>query len=120
MSNANMKEQEKRIKEIRILLKVLTYLGFYNWEEEETSGDYEWTFQFNEHLISQMPFDETKYLMEINDDFLIEFKKEPHKTVSFNLDNQVCGYAILQNKDTTFAMKNLAIIIGRAPISPED
>lgn len=95
MSNANLKEQEKRIKEIRILLNILTYLGFYDREETETSGDFVWTFPYTENLVSLIPFDEPNYLREISERFLIEFIKEPHKTVPFNLDNQVCGYAIL-------------------------
>lgn len=87
LSNSHLKEQEKRIKEIRILLKVLTYLGMFDREEEEENEDYCWTFKFTENLITQTPFDEVAYLKKISEDFKIEFKSEPNKTVSFNLDN---------------------------------
>ena len=36
----NMKEQERRIKEIRILLKILIYIGVFDRNEEEKSGNY--------------------------------------------------------------------------------
>ena len=36
----NMKEQERRIKEIWILLKILIYIGVFDWNEEEKSGNY--------------------------------------------------------------------------------
>jgi len=102
------------------LLKVLTYLGIFDRDEEEENGNYIWTFKFNENIENQIPFDEIPYIKSISTNFIIEFKKEPHKTVAFNLDNQVCGFAILQSKECTFAMKTLAIIIGRAPLSPEE
>lgn len=36
----NMKEQEKWIKEIRILLKILIYVGVFDWTEEEKHSNY--------------------------------------------------------------------------------
>lgn len=36
----NMKEQEKRIKEIGILLKILIYVGVFDRQEEEKTGNF--------------------------------------------------------------------------------
>ena len=60
-------------------------------------------------------FDEFDYFMKRKDDFVIEFKKEPPKTLTHSFDNS--GFAMFKGRNWRFFMQKLYCIIGRSPVN---
>lgn len=60
-------------------------------------------------------FSDAEYFTKRKTDYVIEFKKEPPKTLTQSFDNS--GFAMFKGRNWRFFMQKLYCIIGRSPVN---
>ena len=71
--------------------------------------------EINEFEPNYFEFNDLEYFSKRKTDFLIEFKKEPPKTLTQSFDNS--GFAMFKGRNWRFFMQKLYCIIGRSPVN---
>ena len=134
LADCNNLEFEQRKALWKVLKKVMAYAGIIDLhvkvlppnegQKDRTQiKGLKWVFkspreadeQFDETHPSYYEFNDYDYFNQRKLDFIIEFRKEPPKTVIQSFDNS--GFAMFKGRNWRFFMQKLYCIIGRSPVN---
>ena len=91
--------------------KDCTQIKGYKWVFESPNEPHEG----DEHHPKSFDFNDAEFFDKRKANFVIEFKKEPPKTLTQSFDNS--GFAMFKGRNWRFFMQKLYCIIGRSPVN---